>query len=191
MGLLLLEAASEAPVSLAEARAQCRIDHADEDALLSRLIKMATEQAEVRTGRVFVTRKFRLTLSTFPEDSLDVPCPPLVGVQEISYLNADGSRVVCDAGDYQVVTDELLGRVLPGWGKFWPSCRNLPGSVRVDFTAGYGAAPDVPSSVQSWILLAVGTLYSQREAIVSGTFAQLPPAFWDSLLDAYRIWRAV
>lgn len=192
MGLSLLEAAAAKPVSLTEAKAQCRVDGADEDQLLDRLIGMATEQAEARTGRVLVTQKLRLTLDAFPVGSLEVPCPPLASVQEVSYLDAAGVRTVLANTEYQVITDELVGRLLPAYGKSWPSCRIEPGSVRVDFTAGYGAAAEVPESIRSWILLSVGTLYSQREAIVTGTIvAELPRGFWDGLLDPHRIWRAL
>lgn len=192
MGLSLLEAAAEKPVALAEAKAQCRVDGADEDALIGRLIGMATEQAEARTGRVLVTQKLRLTLDAFPGDSLEVPCPPLASVQEVSYLDAAGARTVLANTEYQVITDELVGRLLPAWGKSWPACRATPGSVRVDFTAGYGAAAAVPESIRSWILLAIGTLYSQREAIITGTIvAELPRTFWDGLLDPHRVWRAL
>lgn len=156
MGLSLLEVASEKPVSLAEAKAQCRVDGNDEDALINRLIGMATEQAETRTGRVLVTQKLRYTLDAFPVDSLEVPCPPLVSVEAVSYLDAAGQRVTLAGTEYDVVTDELIGRLLPAWGKSWPSGRTAPGSVRVDFTAGYGGAGAVPESICSWILLAIG-----------------------------------
>jgi uncharacterized phiE125 gp8 family phage protein len=191
MGLSLLEAAAEKPVSLAEAKAQCRVDGSDDDALITRLIGMATEQAEARTGRVLVTQKLRLTLDAFPADSLEVPCPPLASVQEVSYLDAAGARTVLASTEYEFIKDELVGRLLPAWGKSWPTCRATPGSVRVDFTAGYGVADAVPESIRSWILLAIGTLYSQREALASGQVVELPRAFWDGLLDSYRVWRAL
>lgn len=195
MGLSILEPAAELPVSLADAKAHCRVDVDSDDLLIDRLIGMATERAEALTGRVLITQKLRLTLESFPRDSIELPCPPLASVEDVSYLDGAGTRIALDgdACDYQAITDELTGRVLPGWGKAWPSCRRAPGSVRIDFTAGYGATPDkVPASIRSWILLAVGTLYSQREAIVTGaSVAELPASFWDSLLDPYRIWRAL
>ena len=191
MGLSLLEAAGAKPVSLAEAKAQCRVDGSDDDVLITRLIGMATERAEALTGRVLVTQKLRLTLDGFPVDSLEVPCPPLASVQEVSYLDTAGARTVLAGTEYQVVTDELIGRLLPAWGKAWPSCRVVPGSVRVDCTAGYGAAAAVAESIRSWILLAIGTLYSQREALMAGDVVELPRGFWDGLLDSFRIWRAL
>lgn len=189
MGLSILEAAAGLPVSLSEAKAQCRVDGSEEDLLITRLIGMATEQAEARTGRVFFTQKMRLSLDSFPPDSLEVPCPPLASVEAVSYINASGVRVVLSVDDYQVVTDEMIGRLLPGWGKAWPSCRCVPGSVRIDFTAGYGDAAAAPESVRSWILLSVGTLYKNREAIAAGQIFELPSGFWDGLLDPYRVWR--
>lgn len=191
MGLSIIEAASVRPVSLAEAKAHCRVDGSDEDALIERLVGMATERAQAVTGRALITQQLRLTLESFPVDGIDLPCPPLVKVDALSYLNEAGVRVAFNAesGDYDAITDEIIGRVLPGWGRSWPCTRRTPGSIRVDFTAGYGAAGDVPESIRSWILLTVGTLYSQREALVAGGATELPSALWDSLLDAYRVWR--
>ena len=192
MGLSVIQAAASRPVSLADTKGHCRVDGTDEDALLERLIGMATERAEAITGRVLVTTQLRLTLETFPIDVIELPCPPLVSVEEISYLNEQGGRVALDqsAGDFDAITDELIGRVVPGWGKRWPVARRTPGSVHIDYTAGYGAAADVPESIRSWILLTVGTLYGQREAVAASGVAELPSALWDGLLDAYRVWRA-
>lgn len=193
MGLSIIQAASERPVSLVEAKAHCRVDGSDEDALLERLIGMATERAEAITGRVLITQQLRLTLESFPIDGIDLPCPPLVKVDALSYLDEAGIRVALDsaAGDYDAITDELIGRVLPGWGKSWPCTRRTPGSVRIDFTAGYGDADSVPESIRSWILLTIGTLYRQRDKFISGGFVEFSSAFWDGLLDAYIVWKIV
>src|ERR1044072_222843 len=50
-------------VALAEAKAWCRIDAADEDALVSALIAAARLQVESLTGRALVTQTWLLTAS--------------------------------------------------------------------------------------------------------------------------------
>ena len=52
----LIAPPGEEPVTLAEAKAWCRIDAADEDALLSALIAAARLQVESLTGRALVTQ---------------------------------------------------------------------------------------------------------------------------------------
>lgn len=191
MGLALIQAPAEEPVSLAEAKAHCRVDAdlTDDDGLIGALISAARRQAEHITGRALVTQSWRLTQVAFPRGSLTLPRPPLQSVTNITYQDTAGSVQTYAPTGYQVITDEILGRIVPAYDTSWPCARSAEAAVVVDFVAGYGAAADVPQDIKRWILLAVGTLYAQREAIVTGTIvAELPRALWDALLDPYRIW---
>lgn len=190
MGLTLTTAPAAEPVSLAEAKAHLRLDASDEDTLVTALIVAARRQAEARTGRVFITQRWKLTADSFPEDSFDLPNPPLSSVVSLTYLDADGARQTLASTEYQVVTDELVGRVLPTYGKVWPACREVAGSIELTFEAGYGAAAAVPQDLKAWILLAIGTLHKERTAVPDGQRAELPRDFVDGLLDPYRIVRA-
>lgn len=190
MGLTLLQAPSGEPVTLDEAKAQCRID-ADitaEDALINALITAARRQAEQITGRALLTQRWRMSMERFPAGCLKLRFPPLVSVESITYLDADGVRQTLVESDRQLINDELVGRIVPAYGKTWPSCRVVPGSVLVDFTVGYGNASAVPQDIKHWILLTVATLFAQREALVTGTIvAEIPRALWERLLDPYLV----
>jgi uncharacterized phiE125 gp8 family phage protein len=193
MGLTLLEAPGAEPLALAEAKAHCKVDAdiTDDDALIAALIIAARRQAEHLTGRALVTQRWRLSLVRFPAASLELPRPPLQSIESISYLDQDGARQALAASDYEVITDELFGRALPAYGKHWPACRAAPGSVLVEYTAGYGLAAAVPQDIRHWMLLAIGTWYAQREASATSAPDALPRAFWDALLDPYHIVRVV
>lgn len=188
MGLTLKVAPSAEPITLAEAKLHCKVDDTADDDLITALIVAARQQAEHRTGRALVSQQWELTLDRFPVDSLDLPKPKLVSVQSVKYLDEDGVLQTLAGTEYQVVTDELVGRILPTYGKSWPSCRVQPGSVAIAYTCGYGAAADVPASIKSWIKMAVGTMYGQREAIITGTIvAEVPRDFFAGLLDPYWV----
>lgn len=188
MGLTLLTAPAEEPLTLADAKAHLRVDVTDDDALITALITAAREQAEHRTGRALVTQQWQITLHGWPcHTVIQLPKPPLASVEEVSYLDSDGARQVIPDTDYQVITDTLLGQVLPAYGLSWPSYRDQPGSVQVNYTAGYGDAADVPQSIKAWMLLAIGAWYARREALAIGSVMELPRAFWDALLDPYTI----
>jgi uncharacterized phiE125 gp8 family phage protein len=66
MGLLLLAAPSEAPVTVAEAQVQIRSENPEEVELLTSLISAATANAEAYCRRRFVTQAWRLLLDSFP-----------------------------------------------------------------------------------------------------------------------------
>lgn len=195
MGLTLLTAPAAEPVSLAEAKAHLRVEHSDDDTLIGALIVAAREAVESRTGRALVTRTYRYTADQWPDSGdglpgatmIELPRPYLVSVQSVSYLDTAGNRQVLDASGYQVVTDTLVGLVLPPYGAAWPACRSTPGSIRIDYTAGYGNAAAVPQALKAWMLLAIATWYAQREAVIPGTTSELPRGFWDGLLDPYTI----
>ena len=178
------------PLTLAEAKLHLRVDAdiTDDDSLISALIVAARQQAEHRTGRAMVTQQWRYSVDAFPAGSLDLPLPKLQSVQSVSYLDNNGTRQTLANTEYDVITDELVGRIIPAYGKSWPSCREHPGSVRVDYTCGYGAAADVPQSIKAWMLLAIATWYENREALTAGQpVAELPRCFWEGLLDPFWV----
>lgn len=191
MALTLIAAPTIEPITLAEAKLHCRVDSAADDTLITGLIVAARQQAEERTGRALITQQWRYDLAAFPIDHVELPNPPLQSVQGITYLDAAGNRQTLAGTEYDVIAAESVGVALPAYGKAWPACRAHPGSVQISFTAGYGlSAGNVPQAIRQWILLAIGTWYAQREAVITGTIvSELPRNFWDALLDPYRILR--
>ena len=178
------------PLTLADAKLHLRVDAdiTEDDGLIAALIVTARQQAEHRTGRALVTQQWRLGLDRFADDSLELPLPKLQSVQSVTYLDSNGTRQTLANTEYDVITDELVGRLLPAFGKTWPDCRIRPGSVQVSYTCGYGAASDVPQSIKAWMLLAIGAWYENREALTSGKpVAELPRSFWDGLLDPFYV----
>ena len=188
--LTQLSPPSAEPLSLAEAKLHLRVDAdiTEDDGLIAALIVTARQQAEHRTGRALISQQWRLGLDQFPDDSLELPKPKLVSVQSVTYLDSNGTRQTLAGGDYEVITDELVGRIVPAYGKSWPDCRVFPGSVQVSYTCGYGAAVDVPQSIKAWMLLAIGAWYENREALTAGKpAAELPRCFWEGLLDPFWV----
>ena len=175
------------PLTLAEAKLHLQLEDSftDDDELISGFIGTAREMAEHITGRALVTQQWRYSVDAFPADSLELPLPKLQSVQAVSYLDNNGTRQTLANTEYDVITDELVGRIIPAYGKSWPSCRNHPGSVRVDYTCGYGAASDVPFSIKQWMKLMIRAAYDNRSAIVEGqSMRDIPRSFSDGLLDS-------
>lgn len=187
MGKTLFTAPSVEPVTLAEAKLHCKVDAADDDSLITSLITAVRLQAEHLTGRALVTQTWDVTLDAFPADSLELPFPPLQSVASITYLDADGASQTLAGTEYQVITNELVGRIVPAYGKTWPSTRAQPAAVTIRMVAGYGLAASVPASIKAWMLISIATLYAQREAIMQGASTELPRGFCEGLLDAYRV----
>lgn len=189
MALKLIAPPSEEPVSLAEARAQCRIDGADEDGLLAALIMAAREQAEHATGRAFVTQTWELVQDAFPP-AFVLRRPPIISLVSVKFLDLSGALQTLDPADTLLDLDSEPGYLVPAYGKTWPESCPIPNAVRVRYTCGYGAAASVPQSLKQWMLLAIATAYAQRETVMAGNVAVMPRAYWEALLDPYRIYEA-
>jgi len=181
MGLQLITPPASKPVALAVAKAHLRIDGADEDAAIDRLISAATSQVQHITYRALVTQSWRLTLDAFPCGVIKVPLPPLKAVTAFTYTDING--VEQPLAGYQVDNTGLIGRISPAYGTSWPAARCQPQSLKIDFTAGYDVVPD---DIVAALLLIVGHLDQNREAVTVGQAIELPLGV-DALLAPYCI----
>lgn len=188
MALIRIAAPASEPLALADAKAHCRVDHSDDDALITALIVAAREQAEHETGRALVTQTWELVHDTFPE-AFVLRKAPIASVTSVKYIDpATGAEQTLDPADTLLDKDSEPGYLVPAYGKAWPTARAVPNAVRCRYVCGYGNAAAVPQAIKQWMLLAIGTMYAQRETFASGTVANLPDRFWGSLLDPYRLY---
>ena len=187
MALIRIAAPASEPLTLAEAKLHCRVDGSDEDALITALIVAAREQAEHETGRALVTQTWELVHDAFPE-AFVLRRAPIQSVTSIKYLDAaTGAEQTLDPADYLLDKDSEPGYVVPAYGKAWLSTWPVPNAVRVRYVCGYGIAAAVPIAIKQWMLLAIGTMYAQRESFVAGQICSIPDRFWSGLLDPYRL----
>lgn len=189
MGLVLLEAPAVPLVSLEEAQVHLRAENPEENGLVEALVRAATGQAEAFCRRRFITQRWRLTLDAFPAGAIVLPFPPLQSVESVKHLNPDGTLQAVPAEDYTVRPAETPGEVVPAYGKAWPTARAVEDAVQVEFTCGYGAPTAVPEGIRAAVLLLVGTLYANRESVVTGTIATPLPQSAEWLLGPYRVLR--
>lgn len=82
-----------------------------------------------------------------------IPWTPLVTVDSIKYLDIGGNLQTLAATEYKVDADTEPARVLPAFGKAWPSTRQEINAVQVNFTAGYGDRENVPEMIKAAIIM--------------------------------------
>lgn len=181
----LLPAAGPEPLTLAQAKAACRIeaDDTEEDAVLLGLIAAARAMIEAETGHLLVRRAVTETFDAFapvlPLRAWPRPAHPVV-------------TWIDDAGAPQVIgTARLAGRswkarVTPPIGTDWPRAAAVPEAVRVTLIAGHddGAVP--PDLIRAMELLIVHW-WRNREAVVTGTIATTLPLGVDALARPHRL----
>ena len=82
-----------------------------------------------------------------------LPFSPLATVDSIKYVDPTGTLQTMNAADYKVDADSEPPRILPGFGKAWPTTRQEINAVQVLFTVGYGDPTKVPANIKTAILM--------------------------------------
>jgi len=185
------------PVTLTQAKLSARVDSSDEDALFTGIIIPGCRQdCEQLLGRAIMLQTLRLTQRDFPScREIVLPRPNLLAVASVQYRDYDGAWQTLGADKYEAGMYGTFGRVALLPTASWPGTYDMPGSVRVNYTAGYAAGTEaeqqaaVPASIKRWILARVATAYNFRDALIAGTqVAELPNRFIDSALDRERVY---
>lgn len=180
------------PVTLEEARTHIRgyTGITTEDDLLQSLITAARVYCETITNRVLLTQTWDMVLDAFPPGIMELPKPPLISVESVKHIDNNGTEQTLAPSAYKVdaVTDP--GRIAPAYGTVWPVTRSEPNAVTIRFIAGYGElAATVPMPIRQAMLLMIGHLFENREAVqAEGNFYRLPLGP-EALLSPYRVLR--
>ena len=169
MSLVVATPAAILPVTVAEAKTHLRIDHSDEDTLLTGYLTAARERCELVARRTFVATTYDLHLDAWPSGGvIRLPRPPLASVTGVYYTDEDGTETEFDSLNYVVDVAGEPGKVVLRYSATWPSVTlQEVNGVRVRFVAGYGdEATDVPQRYCQAILLLAGHYYENREAVL-------------------------
>lgn len=202
------------PVTLADAKAQARIDTDADDALVTGLITAARQWAERYTARAFITQTWNLFLDAKPiscgewwdgvrdgaiigrgnVEAIILPRPPLISVVSVQTYDNTDTATVWPSTNYFVDTAREPGRVALRMGVTWPVATRLSNGIQVQYTAGYGAdGSTVPEPIKLAIKQLASHWYENRgEAVVSSGLhrgASMVPLVVTSLLDPYRVQR--
>ncbi|KJS45238.1 MAG: hypothetical protein VR71_02155 [Roseovarius sp. BRH_c41] len=187
MRLTLITAPTNDPVDLASAKQHCRVDHDDDDVLISSLITAAAQYLDRPSGilgRAVMSQVWRLELTGWPEN-LALPVEPVASVV-VTYTDANGAEQTLDASAYTL-------SAWPSYATEWrfvrdavrPVLHDSPYPVKFTITAGYANAAAVPQPLKTAMLMLVAHWYRTRETVVMGGVNETPMAF-DALIAPYR-----
>jgi len=172
------------PLTVDQVMEHLRLD--EYETMLPLLIASARASAEAATSLALMTQTLDLYLDAFPAAEIILPRSPLQSVTSITYTDTDGATQTLAASEYLVDTASAPPRIVPAYGKSWPSTRQQINAVKVRFVCGHTDAASVPADVKAWMLLSIGTAYEHRESIATGEdFVEMPHI--DRLVAANRV----
>jgi len=184
------------PVTTAEARAHLRVDEIEEDGLIDRNIKTATQRLDGASGilgRCLIAQTWDYSIPCFPYE-IEIPLPPCQSISSISYLDDNGDAQALAMEDYQAFGLNGLppAFIRPAFGQSWPTTRRQPEAVTVRFVAGFGSTgADVPDDLRQAILAHVAQMYDNREGFVDAASLRLSgPLTYDEMIAPFRAWIA-
>lgn len=107
---------------------------------------------------------------------------PIASIVSIEYINYSGVAETMNIND---VAHNGGQELQPVFDKEWPVSSGEVNSVIIMFHAGY-AIGKLPKALTAAMLLMVGHLYANREAVVVGTITSSLPLGFEALCDKYR-----
>jgi uncharacterized phiE125 gp8 family phage protein len=198
---LVTDAASE-PVTLADAKAYCRVDTSDDDALITSLIASARRYVEKDTGLALKTQTWTAVFDRWPDGegqglggvwtpgvhqlpvtmvtpttTLDIPKRPFQAVTQVRLKDAYGGFTTVNSGVYFSEVSDMRGRVSRVLGQMWHVViMAQSGAIEITFTAGFDASPyaGIPEDLIAVIKMLVKHWYDNREPIMDGAVSQTP-----------------
>lgn len=184
MLLSLITPAASYPVTLAEAKAQLRVTHADQDVMIGALIGAACKTVSEMSGRALSEEEWQYALPSVRGD-VCLPVTPLIEVTAIEYWDDADVNQTLDLADFYVFQDENTATIRPKDGAAWPAARRREDAFRFTFTAGYTTLPE---NLRHAVLLLVDHLFHNTSPVTDGAVTEMPYAVESLIALSRRGW---
>jgi uncharacterized phiE125 gp8 family phage protein len=187
LALILKSPPAAEPVTLEEAKAHMRIDHAHEDVLISSLILTSRLHVETGLSLALITQSWTVQMDRWPKgDAVELPLAPLQAVTDVRVTHSDGSAGSIAATGYLVDLASRPARLV--WNGMTPPRPGVRANgIEIDITAGFGAGGEsVPAPLRHAILLLTAHWYEHRDPIEIGSSAAHIPDAVSDLIQPFR-----
>ena len=139
MPLVLTSPPLVEPVSLAEAKAHLRVDHAFEDTLIGSLVTAARVHLELSLSRAFITQGWSLFLDRWPVGHVvQIPLAPVQSIASVLLRDEDGSATALPSSAWFLDAVSHPARLVPTSGGNWPAPGRSANGIEIAFAAGFG-----------------------------------------------------
>jgi uncharacterized phiE125 gp8 family phage protein len=188
MPLILTAGPSAEPISVAEAKAHCRVDNDAEDTLIASLILAARMHIERSLDVALIEQSWSLYLDAWPDRHfVRLPLAPVVSLDAVRLYSPTDTNITLDPSLFFLDSAGSRPRLVRRDTHAWPLPGRPANGIEIAFTAGYGsAADDVPMPIRLAIKMLVAHWYEAREPVLPGEDANALPLTVASLITPYR-----
>jgi len=183
----VVTAAASQPITLAEAKLHLRVDHTDDDDLITAQIEAATEHVESVIGRSLVDRTLRVDLPHF-HDEIVLNGPPVQSITQVQYYDTDNALQTLATSAYTL--DKPAYTMRRVYQQTYPSVYVRHDAVQITYVAGYGtsSSPEgqVPRAIIAAIKMLLSEMYENRENSITGLMYTKTSAV-EMLLAPHRV----
>jgi uncharacterized phiE125 gp8 family phage protein len=186
MSSILLTGPAVEPLSLDDARSFLRVEHDDDDPLISALIVSARMHVEGQGKTALISQDWRIVLDCWPHHGRIAVRPgPLKALKAARVYDCHGEPQTIDTQAF--VPDRGASTLA-----FMPWTMPVPGriaaGIELDVTVGFGdAAADVPEPLRQAIRLLVAHWYENRGLVAAADKSTVLPSTVAALISSYRV----
>ena len=188
MSSILLAGPAVEPITLGDAKHFLRVEHDDDDDIITALIAGSRIHVETQTRRALITQSWRLTRDLWPETG----CVPLLPVpvktlDAVRVYKSDGTTLALDLAGFTLDKNDAPARLSFIHGVPPAPARRAAG-IEIDISCGYGnAGANVPEPLRQAIRLLVAHWYENRGLIAAGSAVAVLPQSVAALIAPYRV----
>lgn len=142
-------------ITLAEAKLFLRVDGTTEDALITDLIKAVRVSAEEYTRKSFITQTWKISFDDEVSDCVELLRGPVQSITHVKTYTRDNTATTISSALYALNAAKTLLMLDTDLYAY---------RVEITYSAGYGAAVDVPLALKQGMLHHIAALYETREA---------------------------
>ena len=186
--LEIVDAPLITPITIEEVKAQLRVEHDDDDTILTRLIDVAVAYTDVRgaLGQAMITQKWAQWINANPPQNVSLILGPVQDVTAIKYYDTDGVLQTDDVNNYQVFGTDFATVISPKDSFTWPVSQQRSDAIKIEYEIGYGdEITSVPQTIRHALMLLIGHWYDNREQTGVDELSNIPFGY-EEMLNLHR-----
>lgn len=149
------------PVTLGEAKAQCRVDDTASDGEIAGFIAAARAHIEGITGTRLASQTVAMRCDSFA-DLAALPVAPVTTITSIIYIDDDGESTTLAGSVYEARLYGLRPGIVLAYNQDWPGIRE--GSlITVTATVGYALLSNECPDLYQALKLTIAHMYDRRD----------------------------